>query len=949
MNKACFLFLLALATALPAGAAPSPLSPALRIIPGHVATPTLSYQNPTARTVQVTGTWNLWATRSPMALSNGVWVIDTRTLPAGEGRHEFKFIVNGEWETGANRVLYMNATRQLETPDGQVLEASLFGTNDIRVYVRDRVPDPAAIQARLSPPIAIQEQFIAQPPEPAVRRGYALHGARITFLFDEKLYGLDLRPDEQVAVAGSFTGWGADGGNRGQWLLSDDDDDGVWQMTTQLDGLQTVPGQHEHLFRFVANGETWTQVPQAGNAREDGKGNRNLVVETNVSGCAVLKFITATSVPLTQNHTITLSGLSSRKAVRLIDGGCALDSILSTKPLGATLDKAQNATTYRIFAPRATNAYLCLFNTPDYETREPPRHRLTPSERFPMWMDPADGVWEISLLGLDAGKYYSFNVEGPAGAGEEFSPLSQIGDPYALAAAHSHNNTIVIDPEATNKWFSGWTDQDWRTPKHEDMVIYELHLRDATIHPSAKVPPQYRSTYPGLAMTANLDTGLGHLKNMGFNMIELLPVSEFENGVREYGWGYATVFYFSPEASYATAPLKGSQYYEFKSLVNTLHRQGFGVILDVVYNHVAGQPNVFQMTDKKYYFRLNPDYSHNNFSGCGNDIRSEAPMMRRLIVDNIVYWMKEHHVDGFRFDLGELIDMETMLAVRDAARAINPDVILISEPWSFRGVNKHQLKGTGWAAWNNDYRYAAKDFARGRVDREWLRKNMLGSVDIWTANPMQSINYIESHDDMALADEFCLRPDKNGKYLDAYDVAMNKLAATVLFTSLGIPMVNEGQEFLRSKYGVHNSFDKGDAVNAIRWSDRERPLAGDAMNFYRGLIQLRQSPQGQAFRVREAAPSDYYKWLMPGNERKAVGYLVNSPRVHAGHGFIVLANASDQDYTFSFKIPEGQWKLIGDGNAINLSGLPGQDALPGGQQASIIVPRLSSYILMDGF
>ena len=379
-----------------------------------------------------------------------------------------------------------------------------------------------------------------------------------------------------------------------------------------------------------------------------------------------------------------------------------------------------------------------------------------------------------------------------------------------------------MDPDETNEWWSGWTDSDYKTPPLQDVLIYEMHVRDMTMHPSSGVKAPLAGKYEGLLASEGLGTGLDHLRDLGVNFVELLPTSEFSNGEDEYNWGYATVFYFAPEASYARAPLKGSQYFEFKRLVNELHRRGIGVILDVVFNHV-GSPNLFNLMDKKYFFRLNPDFTYSNFSGCGNDVKTESLMMRRLIVDNIVYWMNEFHVDGFRFDLAELVDLDTLMAVRDAARSINTNAVLISEPWSFRGENKHQLKGTGWSAWNNDFRYAAKDFVMGRRNREWLQKNIIGSVDTWAANPLQPVNYVESHDDMALADELCTRPDRDGRSLQEMDVAVNRLAATVLFTSLGMPMISEGQEFIRSKWGIHNTYNKGDEVNAIRWTDRERP------------------------------------------------------------------------------------------------------------------------------
>lgn len=305
-------------------------------------------------------------------------------------------------------------------------------------------------------------------------------------------------------------------------------------------------------------------------------------------------------------------------------------------------------------------------------------------------------------------------------------------------------------------------------------------------------------------------------------------------------------------------------------------------------------------------------------------------------------------MNGFRFDLAELIDLETMMAIRDAARAVNPKVLLISEPWSFRGENKAQLTGTGWSAWNNDFRYACKDFVAGRGDREWMRNCIFGSVDTWASDPLQPVNYVESHDDMTLADELCTAPGHDGRNLIESDVKQNRLAATLIFTSLGIPMLAEGQEFLRSKRGISNSYNKGDVINALNWEDRDRPLAREALAYYRGLIQLRNSPKGASFRVAERPPPSYYKWLRP-NEKHALGYIVNAPQMHKGNGFIVLVNASADPVNFAVPVPAGTWRMIGDGETLNPDGLEGKPVVSRPRKASISVPGISSVILMDGF
>ncbi len=947
MNRLIIICVMAFAAAL-TQAQEAPLAPGVFAVPGVKPTPYLRYVNPTATVAEVAGTWNQWTSSFPMTRANGQFVLDVRTLPLPKpGRYEFKFIANKSWEVGDNRSFFVNDEGMLERPPDVVLSARLEDRDEIKVYLKHPPRDPARVKVQLEPDVPIRNLKVQVSHEDSTLRGYLLVGGLLRFVMDEKTYGLNLPPTAKVAVAGNFNYWNGDGGRGGIWTLSDPDDDGVWELTVPFEGLSKAAEDPLFLFRFVLDGQTWLNTPtQATNGRRDPSGNLNLSVDPAAPGSSSLTIFTEQPLDLSEAYTAVLDNVAERRIRQTVSPGQIMEKLVSAKELGSILDRERGTTTYRLFAPRARAVHLNLFATPEYEVQKPTYRRLPPDERYALWKDEADGVWEVTLLGLDIGRYYAFNVDGPSGDGEGFNGLAYLGDPYAVAAAHAHQCTMVMDREATNQWFGGWTDQAWKMPAHEDILIYEAHVRDLTIHPSSKVPPQLRGTYEGVLASAGTGSGLDHIKALGFNAIEFMPINEFENGARDYNWGYNSVYFFAPEASYARQPLKGSQYYEFKRMVNELHNKGFAVLLDVVYNHVGG-PNIYSLIDKKYFFRLTPDNKFINFSGCGNDVKTESPMMRRLIVDNVLYFMREHKVDGFRFDLAELIDMPTMMEIRDKAKALNPDVLLISEPWSLRAQNKEKLKGTGWSAWNNDFRYAAKDFARGRADRDWLKKTIMGSVDIWTENPLQAVNYLESHDDMALADELSLRPDRNGKYIQSYEVSMNKLAATVLFTSLGIPMINSGQEFLRSKYGIQNTYDKGDAVNALRWTDRETPLGAEALRYYQDLVALRQSDEGRAFRVKQRPPEGYYQWIMPQNGR-CMGYIVNARRIHAGRSFVVLLNGSDQAQEFSLTLPEGRWRIIGDGTRIDRAGRPDRPTAPGGP-VTLRVKEMSSLILMDGF
>ena len=908
--------------------------------------------------VAVAGSWSSWTGRQALTqIGTNLWELDTRTLGARLGRHEFKFIVNSEWESGPNRVLPINLDGEIERPPAIIQRAVVDDFKMIRVHFKQALPPGIAPTATLDPPVPVAWTEVVTTEEDARRTGYLLSQGVVTFIFDQSVYGRELPRETQVAVAGNFTGWDGGGGG-GKWVLKRSRMPGVWEGTAQLGGMHLPPGEKDLVFKFVLDGAEWLAPPEfAPNALPDGKGTVNLKLDVLRSGGAEIRVHTAAPLDLTQNYTLRLDGVTDGPlGVQTTPDG-VFHLIRSDKAMGVTLDRGRGTTTYRLFAPRARNVWLCFFDRSSAVTWTPAFRRFPPAEEYRMWKDPADGVWELTTRGLDIGRFYGFRVDGPPGDGEAFDSFAVVGDPYGRAAAGADGLTRVVDPEATNQWFRGWTDQAWQTPDPQDVVIYECHVRGMTVHPSSGAPAAKRGKFAGLMGTRGKGTGLDHLKALGVNTVELLPTSEFSEGTDPYNWGYSTVYYFAPESSYGLEPEKGSAYYEFKQLVDDLHRQGFAVVLDMVYNHVGG-PNIFALIDKKAYFRLNPDLSFSNHSACGNDVKTELPMMRKLILDNIAYFLREFHVDGFRLDLAELIDQETMLAIRDTARAINPKAILISEPWSpGRGENKYQLRGTGWSAWNNDFRYAAKDFVRGSGNRDWLKNSIFGSVNTWALNPLQPVNYLESHDDMAYIDELTANPGQDGRVLNDRDAALNRLAATILFTSLGKAMVYEGQEFLRSKWGIKNTYNRGDAVNAVRWTDRDRPLAKPVLDYYTGLIQLRRSAAGAAFRVAQRPPQNYYRWLMPANS-KLMGYIVNVPRLHAGRGFAVLLNADTRDRALDVELRgDSTWRMIGNGREINPKGLAPRDwpagqeppHWPAGWKGEILVPKQESVILMNGF
>jgi len=924
------------------------LSPTRRAIPGETPTWGLRYQNPSVTKVQACGSWDGWDEKVAMTRRNGVWELNLRPLKLGFGRFDFKFLPGGEWEQGENRTFFVNEEGLVVRPADLIFSATQETATRVDVYLRGDVERREEMRVRIrqseGDEVPITGMQWIEGSGSGRLTGFSMVGEHVTFRMAPDYYSAEVGSGDRVSVAGSFNGWNANAGP--QWELQDEDGDGIWEMTMGIASLGGDLKSANHEYKFVVNGSQWLRPPiSAPNAAPDGKGNVNLRLDPTLSSSAMLRLETEQPLSLSASHMLIIEGLHSRPAYCAISPGQMLDTFYSEKVLGATLDAAGNRTIFRLFAPRASSVELCFYKGPKFKSEK--NEEFIPPEAVHAMTRDKDGVWESIQPGLLIGSYYAFRVDGPSGAGEAFNRRQPIGDPNARAVAHSMNASIVIDPGEQNQWFTGWTDQAYKPPRIEDVVVYETHVRHLTIDSSSGVEKSKHGRYPGVTATLGTGTGLDHLRKLGINMIEFLPISEFSNGEFDHDWGYGPAFYAAPEASYGTEPLKGSQYYEFKALVNKLHNEGFGVILDVVYNHL-GEPNVFHSIDRKYYFRQDHKFVFSNFSGCGNDFRTEAPMARRFIVENILYWIREHHVDGFRFDLCELIDMETLRKIERRARELNPNVLLISEPWSFRGTHKPKLKGTSWSAWNNDFREPVKHFIMGHGDREAVIKALRGSVDLWTAHPLQAVNYLESHDDMCLTDELSEHPQRDGTHLTDTLAAKSRLGATLILTSLGIPMIAEGQEFLRSKFGIHNTYDRGDRANALRWGERERPLAKLTQDYYAGLVRLRASDAGKAFRVGGKIPLDHYRWIRP-REHSALAYVVNADKQTGGATFVVLVNACRRTVGFDIAFPAGDWVMVGDGREINERGIPGKVLPPAGPDGSrhVKVPKLSSQIFMS--
>jgi len=413
-----------------------------------------------------------------------------------------------------------------------------------------------------------------------------------------------------------------------------------------------------------------------------------------------------------------------------------------------------------------------------------------------------------------------------------------------------------------------------------------------------------------------------------------------------------TSYFFAPESYYASEQtlepggvcgLDGRQVFEFKDVVRAFHKENIAVILDVVYNHVSQYDlNCFKHIDKNYYFQLNEDQTFCSASGCGNDFRTNRPMSRRLIIDSIKYWMREYHVDGFRFDLAAMIDWETIDEILTEARKINPDVILIAEPWGGGGYKPAEFSKHGWAAWNDQIRNGVKGQnpvnSQGFIFGKYFENNNLETIKRYILGNLvkdgglfeeksHSVNYIESHDDHTYGDfiRIGLGDITEDQYvggtldeqkLKPKQLALNKLGALILFTSQGPLMIHEGQEYARSKVIAptivpdnhvgridHNSYNKDNETNWLNFEHSE--FNRELVDYYKGLIRLRK--EHPAFRRSGNSDITFFNHKIPF----VTSFLISKDGSGDKNNFLVLLNAN-MEKKAEFNLPDGEWQVVVD-------------------------------------
>ena len=585
---------------------------------------------------------------------------------------------------------------------------------------------------------------------------------------------------------------------------------------------------------------------------------------------------------------------------------------------------SSSGSVFRLWAPTAEEVTLRLYATgSDREegAEDLGSHAMTRGEK---------GVWSVTLDGDYQNVYYTYQVTVD---GEKVEAV----DPYARAVGVNGGRGMVINLDSTDP-ADGWTELGSKPASYTDAVIYELHIRDFSYWQSSGISEANRGKYLAFTETGStvngngsIPTGVDYLKDLVVTHVHLLPFYDYgsvdETGNGSFNWGYDPVNYNVPEGSYSSNPYDGSvRVREAKEKVDSLHENGIGVIMDVVYNHVYDAESFsFNQIVPGYFSRVD-----SNRSGCGNDTASEREMVRKFIVESVLYWAQEYHIDGFRFDLVGLLDVQTINEIVTRVHAVRPDILFYGEGWDMDGTNKepgtemakqgNASKTPGFAYFSDSMRDLlagsngrSTGFVSGSTGREGDVVSNFMAKPWWTSNPVQVVQYASCHDNYTLIDKLVLSTGSDGITTDI--VKMNNLAAAVYMTSQGVPFIHAGEEMLREKLNenggrVENSYNASDYVNSLRWENLNEETYASTHDYYKGLIAFRAAHPALRMTTASAIKANVYPQNSSDN---LVSFWIDgsgvSGETHDSIYVIFNANASAR----SVQLPDGNWDVCVNG------------------------------------
>lgn len=569
----------------------------------------------------------------------------------------------------------------------------------------------------------------------------------------------------------------------------------------------------------------------------------------------------------------------------------------------------------------------------------------------------SENVWQATINGDLKGKFYTFDI----GKGETPGV-------FAKAVGCNGQRGAIIDMKTTNP--IGWENDDILVLQNPtDLIIYEMHHRDFSIDKSSGLMNKGKF----LALTEQ--KAIKHLKELGINAVHILPsydfasINEGNTTDPQYNWGYDPLNYNVPEGSYSNdAELPSRRILEFKQMVQALHKAGIRVILDVVYNHTFDiEGSNFERTFPKAYYRYTADGKPSNGSGCGNETASEKPLMREFMLESMKYWMKEYHIDGFRVDLMGIHDIETMNIIRNELTAFNPNVFIYGEGWSAGkcaypteklAVKANMKQMPGIAAFSDELRDALRGpfnddkqaaFLGGIAGfEESIKAGIAGMIahpqvdyskvnyskEPWANEPTQMISYVSCHDDMCLVDRIKASIPEAAYDMDEL-IRLNQLAQTAVFTSQGVPFMLSGEEMLRDKKGVHNSYNSPDEINHLDWNNLK--TYPQVFAYYKGLIHLRKAHP--AFRLGSAELVRKHLEFLPSQDCLVAFRLKNHAGGDKWNNIYVVLNGSTNLQTIN--IPNGKYTIVANNGVVDEAGI---GEMEGGE---VMIDAQTALILHD--
>ncbi|MGH1141670.1 type I pullulanase [Bacillus pseudomycoides] len=603
-------------------------------------------------------------------------------------------------------------------------------------------------------------------------------------------------------------------------------------------------------------------------------------------------------------------------------------------------------TKFRLWAPTASEAKLVTYK------------KWNDEKGTEISMDQGEkGTWTAKLTGDQKGLFYTYKVK----IGDKWT---EAVDPYVRAASVNGDKGAVVDLKETNpKNWKGNKKPKFKNP--EDAIIYELQVRDLSIQPESGIKQKGKYlgvTEKGTRGPEGVKTGLDHIKDLGVTHVQFLPIFDYASVNEEklnepqYNWGYDPKNYNVPEGSYSTNPYEPTvRITELKQMIQTLHDNNLRVVMDVVYNHMynAAESNFHKLVPG-YYYRYNEDGSLANGTGVGNDTASERKMMRKFMIDSVVYWAKEYNLDGFRFDLMGIHDVETMNTIRKAINQIDPSIILHGEGWDLntplapelKANQKNAEKMKGIAHFNDDIRDGLKGSVFGDKDNgfvngmqnmeERIKKGITAGMDydkkVYTyQDPEQVLTYVEAHDNHTLWDKLQLTNPGDSEEVRKQ---MHKLSSSIILTSQGVSFLHAGQEFMRTKYGDHNSYKSPDSINQMDWV--RRAAFDKEVEYMKGLIELRNNHS--AFRMTSVEQIKKHLTFIDAPKNVVAYTLDGKANGNKNEYFVVAHNANREAVEITLP-SKGPWKVLVDGERA------GSKVLYVFHDNKIKVPALSSFVL----